>query len=470
MAIAALNALNLSVANAEKFVDSVKDNSRILSFFLGGDSVETSSDLNTDIKRSNVYKDASIVKRIKPSSVNVVTQNIPWVRGQVYNKWNSSNTSNSRHYVSYNENVYLILDNSVNNTTKENNKIPVSTPPTHTSGVVKYNDGYAYLYLYTISATDKANVNSSAFISVPDSTITTHSGKILTAEINLSDISASNLIIGEKNPIIPILSDTGAGAKIKLNTIVVSSPYATLSERLYKIIGVQVENYGTSPYTDFNLRSSLTAVLTDESAAQIADIADAITLGFSSFEGIRVRDVLIAKYAIINMEMDSSSITGEIDQTEFFNFGVLENVQKTDNTQLFSGDDTGQSFSNQLKLTVAALGTASTDPTNFETGDNLVLTTSGGSSQTQNSKTVASVAGVIVGQIKLEVHTTQLDTAEVGGKVKLAKSNEEYTIVSVTKPTIKQNSGKSLHIGATRFTLDDNQVNKRFFAQVIQRF
>jgi len=469
MTIAALNALNLSVANAEKFVDSVKDNSRILSFFLGGSSVETESNLNTDLRRSTVYKDASIIKRVQPSYVNVVAKNIPWVRGQVYNKWNSSSTSNTRHYVSYNNNVYLILDNSVNNTIRENGKIPVSTPPVHTSGVVKYNDGYSYLYLYTISATDKANVNSSEFIAVPDTTVTTHSGKILTAEIDLSEISSSNLVIGEKNPVIPILSDTGSGASIRLNTIVVSSPYATLSERLYKIIGVETINHGTTPYTDFELIPSLTAVLTDESAAQIADIAGAITIGFSSFEGIRVRDILVAKYAVINMELDSSSITGEIDQTSFFNFGILEDVQKTDGQKLFTGDDTGESFSNQLKLTIVPLGTASSDPSTFEIGDNVVISSISGSSQKQNSKVVSSKQAPFT-RINLEVHTTQLDTATTGGKITFPKNDSIYTISSVTKPNIKQNSGKTLHIGATRFSLDDNVVNKRFFAQVIQRF
>ena len=91
MTIQSLNALNLSVANAEKFVASVKDNSRILSFFVGGDSVETDSNLNTDQRRSTAFKDASIIRRVAPASVNVVIDNIRWVRGQVYNKWNSKN-------------------------------------------------------------------------------------------------------------------------------------------------------------------------------------------------------------------------------------------------------------------------------------------------------------------------------------------------------------------------------------------
>ena len=91
MTIQSLNALNLSVSNASQFVADVKDNSRVLAFFLGGSESSTDSNLNTDQQRALVYKDASIVSRVAPAGVNVVAENIPWVRGQVYNKWNSKN-------------------------------------------------------------------------------------------------------------------------------------------------------------------------------------------------------------------------------------------------------------------------------------------------------------------------------------------------------------------------------------------
>lgn len=468
MTISALNALNLSVANAEKFVSDVKNNERILSFYLGGSSEETETNLNTDNRRSLAYRDASIVTRVPSSSVNVVTRKIPWVRSQVYNKWDSTNPPTSRYYVVYNNNVYLVLDNSDFNTTEKNGKIPVSVPPTHTSGVVKGKDGYAYLYLYTITATDKANVNSSEFMSVPDKVLTSHSGKLMSVNIDLSQIDSANLIIGEKDPIIPILSDTGSGASIQLETVVVSSPYATTSERLYKIIGIRGVNYGTVPYVDFELTDSLTAILTDESATQIADIAGAISLGFSSTNGLRLRDLLGCKYVAVNLELDSSSITGEVEQREFYNFGILENVKKTDDTNLFSGDETAGSFSNQLKLNIAALGTASPEGENLTFGTNLRLETQSGTTQKQNSKFVAKKQITPFLQ-EIEVHTTKLDTAEVGGKVNVPKSDEQYTIVAVTKPQIKQNSGNVLHIGATNFSFDST-VNKRFFAQVIQRF
>ena len=470
MTIQSLNALNLSVANAEKFVASVKDNSRILSFFVGGDSVETDSNLNTDQRRSTAFKDASIIRRVAPAGVNVVIDNIRWVRGQVYNKWDSKNPPTSKYYVSYNNNVYLILDNSDLNTEKTNSTIPVSVPPVHTSGVVKGSDGYAYLYLYTITATDKANVNSSSYISVPDKVITDHAGKLMTVEIDLSEIDGDNLILtGTPNPVVPIFSDTGSGASIRFDTVVISSPSRTTSERQYRIVGVKAENYGSGGYTDFELADSIEDALS-LTAAQSADIANAMTVGFSSINGVKVRDVLGAKFVSVNLELDSSSITGEIEQKEFFNFGIFEDIEKPDGTKVFSGDDTGDSFSNQLKVTVAALGTASATGANLTTGTNLTLVTSGGTNQKQVSKFVGKKQ-VTSFQQDLEIHTTDKTFAEVGGKVKVPKSDEEYTIVSVTQPSIKQNSGKTLHIGSTRFNLNDvDGTNKRFFAQVIQRF
>ena len=335
--------------------------------------------------------------------------------------------------------------------------------------MVKGSDGYAYLYLYTISATDKANVNSSRFISVPDKVLTTHSGKLMTVEIDLSQITASNQVIGTKDAVIPILTDTGSGASIEFETVVVSSPHTTVGSRLYKIVGIKAKNYGDTPYQDFNLRDSLTAKLTEETASQILEISNAITIGFSPISGINIREILGAKFAAVNLEIDSRGISSSIDQKEFFKFGIFEDVEKIDNTKLFSGDDTGESFSNQLKLRVVAFGTASPTGGSLTVGTNLTLSNSGGSVQKQNSKFVGKKQ-ISATEQDLEVHTTNLDFVQVGGKVKVPKSDEEYTITSVTKPDIKQNSGKTLHIGSTKFTVDDNDVNKRFFAQIIQRF
>lgn len=470
MTISALDATNLSVANAGAFVDSIKNDSRVLSFFLGGDSVETSSDLNDEIRRRNAFKDASVISRINPAGCNVVVPDIKWVRGKIYGKWNTNKKPDSTYYVSYNNNVYLILGNSILNTKSGNGKTPVSIPPTHTQGVVTYDDGYTYLFLYTITATDRGNVNSSGWITVPDKVLTSHAGRITSLEIDLSVISASNLIIGEIDPTIPILSDSGSGASIKLEGVVVSSPYATLSERKYKIVGVKYVNMGTSAYRDFNLRASLTAVLTKETASQILNIYNAITLGFSVFEGMNIREILGAKYALINCEVDSAGISGSVDQREFFNFGILEDVQKPDSTPVFTGSYAKSLVSNQVKTVIAPISTASSSSSNFSVGDSITLTKAAGSTRTSSDSVVSSTQPTAF-TVGLEVHTLNVDDVETGDKIKLGKTSEEYTVTSVIRPDVKQNSGKTLHIGATRFSIDTtSSVNKRFFAQVIQRF
>lgn len=470
MTISALDATNLSVANAGAFVDSVKNNSRVLSFFLGGDSVETSADLNDETRRRDVFKTASVISRINPAGCNVVVPDIKWVRGKIYGKWNTNKKPDSTYYVTYNNNVYLILGNSDLNTKKDSGKIPVSTPPTHTSGVVTYGDGYTYLFLYTISATDKANVNSSGWIAVPDKVLTSYAGKITSLEIDLSAISTDNLIIKEIDPVIPILSDSGSGASIKLEGVVVSSPYATLSERKYKLVGIKYVNTGTSVYRDFNLRDSLTAILTRETASHILEIFNAITLGFSVTEGMNIREILGAKYAIINCETDSAGISGSVDQREFFNFGIFENIVKSDFTPVFTGSYTQTNISNQVKTVVAPLSGASASSGNFDVGNAITLTKASGATRTSSDVVVASTQPTAF-TIGLEVHTLNINDVQTGDKIKLGKTSEEYTVTSVTRPDVKQNSGKTLHIGATRFSIDtSSSVNKRFFAQIIQRF
>ena len=470
MTISALDATNLSVANASAFVDSIKKNSRVLSFFLGGDSVETSADLNDDNRRRDAFKDASVISRINPAGCNVVVPDIKWVRGTIYGKWNANKKPDSTYYVSYNNNVYLILGNSDLNTKRDSGKIPVSTPPTHTSGVVTYGDGYTYLFLYTITATDRGNVHSSGWISVPDKVLTSHGGRMTSIEIDLSTISPNNLIINTIDPVIPILSDSGSGASIKLEGVVVSSPHATLSERKYKLVGIKYINTGTSSYLDFNLRGSLEAILTKETASQVLDIYNSITVGFSVVEGMDIREVLGAKYAIVNCETDSAGISGSVDQREFFNFGIFENIVKSDFTPVFNGSYTEIPVSNQVKLVVSPLSGASASSGNFDVGNSITLTKASGATRTTSDVVVASTqpSAVTVG---LEVHTLNIDDVQIGDKIKLGKTSEEYTVTSVTRPNIKQNSGKTLHIGATRFSIDtSSSVNKRFFAQVIQRF
>jgi len=468
MALSSLSATNFSVKNAQEFVNTVKNGSRILSFFIGGSQEETSTNLNTENRRYEVFKDASVISKIQPSHVNVVAPNIVWTK-QIYQRWKSDTIISGNYYVTNNNNVYLILSNDEFNRKNYDAKIFTSIPPTHTSGVMTYDDGYSYLYLYTITATDKANVNSANWISVPDKILTSHAGKIIYISIDINSISASNLIINKKDPVIPILSDTGSGAEIRFRTHVVSSPYATTSEKRYKIIGIDVVNYGTIPYADYDLESSLMQALPEQSYAQIYDILTSITLGFSSIEGISLREILQAKYALVTCQLDSSEITSISDQRQFFNFGVLEDIKRTTGESLFTGSDENQKFSNNVKLTIAQLGTAGYVPAkeDFERTDLLIPQIT---SKVQKGTLVSSKQATSV-TVDLEVHTTDVNLYDVGSQVKLIKNNNTYTIVDVEKPVVKQNSGKSLHIGPCNFNIDNSEVvNKRFFAQVIQRF
>lgn len=98
--------------------------------------------------------------KIPPSNIGLGIPRKNWTRGTSYTGYSLQNqTDISKSYVMYNQKVYLCLNNNDNNLP---NIINSSTyPPTHSNGIVKYPDGYSWLYLYKITANVENMVNSS---------------------------------------------------------------------------------------------------------------------------------------------------------------------------------------------------------------------------------------------------------------------------------------------------------------------
>ena len=86
--------------------------------------------------------------------IGIIRKN--WSKGLNYTPWSKNNSSNS--YTFYNNRVYLCLSNNEKNISNIPNSSTI--PPTHTSGKVKYGDGYVWLYLYSISANVENMVNT----------------------------------------------------------------------------------------------------------------------------------------------------------------------------------------------------------------------------------------------------------------------------------------------------------------------
>lgn len=456
------NSVNLSVKNANEYVNSIKQGTRTLAFYLG--SIDSSSvSTNSETKRNDSYKEASFYKRIEKSEVDIVSRKINF-GGTAFQTWNPYNDIMQNYYTVYNNRVYLVIGNDLYNTSKNNENIIATAFPTHTSGIQKYTDGYEYLYLYTLNASNPIVTSNNRWMPVPDTTITNYSGKLIYKKIDVESIS--DLIISYKDPVIDILSDTGSGAKIKLKTVVQTSPSVTVSNRKYKIVGIEVVNIGTSPYLDYDLTSSLTTALVKETSATISRISSAITLGFSSIEGFNLRNLLQSQYSIITLVANTEEIESVIEQTTFNSFGVVEDITDDSGVKVFDSSSSTKIVSNNVKITTSAygIGPAPTED-DFEIKTAITLQNK---SKYQKGK-VASQRLSGGGSLIAEIEVKDKNSYEVGDTIKTGKSDQVFLISNVIKPVTKAFSGKVLHIGSTNFTTEGNSP-KTFVAQVIQRF
>ena len=455
------NSINLSVKNATEYVNSIKAGERTLAFYLG--SVDTPSiSTNSETKRNDVYKEASFFKRIEKSEIDIVSRKINF-GGTAFQTWNPYDDNIKNYYTVYNNNVYLVIGNDLYNTDQNNEQLIATTLPTHTDGIQKYSDGYEYLYLYTLNASNPIVTSNNLWMPVPDTTMSYYSGKLIYKKIDANSIS--DITISYKDPEITILSDTGTGAKIRLKTVVQTSPSVTVSNRKYKIIGIEVINIGDTAYIDYDISSSLSAVMTKESSANISRIASAITLGFSSIEGFNLRNLLQAQYSIITLIANTEDIESVIEQTQFNSFGIVEDIKDDSDNLVFTPTSTTKIVSNNVKITATQLSGSTSILDDFEVKTTLTL-----QNKTKYSKGKVASSKLSGGSsLVSEIEISDKNQYQINDTLKSAKSSSVYIINSVTRPSTKAFSGKVLHIGSTNFSTEGSSP-KTFVAQVIQRF
>ena len=468
MPIVTTNSINLSVENATRYINDIKRDTRILSFFLGSTATQAGTPGSSEQRRIESYREASFYRVIDKDNVDVVTKKNDWAQVP-FQTWNLFTDNLNNHYCVNANNVYLVIGNSELNTTKDDEQQSPSTRPTHTNGIVKHNDGYEYLYLYTISASGRNVTSGNLWIPVPDINLDQYEGRLLYKKINAAVLS--NIEISYRNPEIPILSDTGAGAVIRLNTVPLSTPSTTESQKRFQIVGIEVVNIGTTEYQDADTRESLTVSMPNETAATVLAIFNAITLGFSNTENFKVRNIVHAKYAMISLIATSNEISTVTDQTEFFSFGVVEDIKDTSGNLAFKTSkpilNNEKIKTNNVKITVGKNG-LSAAPTTTEFTPNTQLTLQS-KSRFQKGRVASAKAGAS-DKIISEVQIQDINQYEAGDTVKSAKSSTVFLIDSVIKPTVGAFSGKTLHIGDTTFNTENNTKLKTFVTQVIQRF
>ena len=136
--------------NAKKFVTDTGTKKQLF-VFVGSDSSDSTS--NSTQTNSDIWNRADFSVRIGQNSVIPVVQNIKWTQQNPYVPWSSLQENTGNFYTYNNQTGYVYLCVSDNEDNRKD-KIGYSVSrirPTHTSGTVKYSDGYTWKVLYRIT-------------------------------------------------------------------------------------------------------------------------------------------------------------------------------------------------------------------------------------------------------------------------------------------------------------------------------
>jgi len=183
-----------------------------------------------------------------------------------------------------------------------------------------------------------------------------------------------------------------------------------------------------------------------------------------------LRELLESKYALINCRVTSTEISKVSNQRSFFKFGIVENLVNDNGTSVFTKASI-EPVKNNVTITVSqyGLGTVPNEnnfaeasalelanKTNYATGNTV------SSSENQSSSD----------KVDLEIQVFDKNNYKVGDRIKNPSTGAIHTITEVTIPDVKEQSGRSLHIGETRFSFTNTEeINaKTFIGQIIQRF
>tara|TARA_R110002051_G_scaffold216147_6_gene280515 strand:- start:138 stop:1574 length:1437 start_codon:yes stop_codon:yes gene_type:complete len=468
---------NFGVSNAEDVFNKIQTEDTIYSFYLG--SVVTPTDsANSPVRGTNVYKDASVFKKIAPTDVTIVVEKNDF-EAKPFNTWSSNSASLNNFYCYYNGNVYLVIGNNGNNNSNLDGKISPSTttPPSHTYGIKKYGE-YEFLYLFSVQAQDRVVLSGNLWIPVPSTsnTIPFYSGSLIEKKINVD--SLSDILIGYGNPVIPIVSDTGINASIKLITELMSNVNTTKSQQKFKIVGIEVTDAGNN-YLDYDLGDSLETVLSDESAVTRNAIENAITLGFTPID-VTIREILQANHMLVTASITSTEIAANTDQTQFFSHGLIRGLKDKSGNDFFIKGVCGSDglTSNNVKITTSNAGFSVLGSTaaasqvgsfasvlSLNSANSTNTTTQKGkiaSSKTASGSTIITEA---------QVHKNPYKTSD--GLTN--KYGTTFVITAIQDTNVKEGSGTVINIGDTNFNISGagdpgDHFPKTFITQYLNRF
>lgn len=143
--------MSIKSERVQKYISEI--GTKTQKYLLLGTSSTTSSSNDSDSSSINLWRDSQITYRIGKNDVIGVVPNVTWRQSVVYTPWNAT-TTNIGSYYAYNQLngvVYLCLSDNDKNRKDLRGKSVSTIPPSHTTGIQRYADGYQWLALYKIT-------------------------------------------------------------------------------------------------------------------------------------------------------------------------------------------------------------------------------------------------------------------------------------------------------------------------------
>ena len=228
-----------------------------------------------------------------------------------------------------------------------------------------------YYYLYQINANDNLN-----------------EGGVVSAFIDLSGFSTSQLITTSSNPEFAITSNSGYGARIRLRT--------TINNGSYIISGIEVLEGGYY-YKDITLEMDPNSISIDSDM-----LVSAIQVNLDTIDGLGFDpvDVLNAQHVMVDARIEKKTINDATsiilpDKLNFF--GLVQNPSSTVGTNIItSGSNKNQKLDIVYRTTILAEVSTDTSIT-LPTTDNIYNTQ--GVNSTNPSVTSSTTNGVFIGGV-----------------------------------------------------------------------
>ena len=344
------------ILNASNFIDSVLNSSNSYYVFVGLSNPSTSGfgrnstwDTNTPNPVDNIdyinHNKSTILfgKKITSANIRRVIRRIDWISGTRYEMYRPDYSSNNRSPITdsmrlYDTNyyvinsdyrVYICIDNGsdVNNPTGNVSE----TEPSFTDlEPVRFNDGYVWKYLFTISPSDIIKFDSTEYISLPNDWESSTDPQILAVRENgnsslndnqIKKVYVNNVGAGYTNGIIScnIVGDgSGATASVEITSGSISDVTVTSGGKNYTYALVDLRTVSGTGVTSF--------------AELIPIIPPSKGHGYNLYQELGADKILI--YA----RFDDSTKDFPVD-TKFAQVGIIKNPTNYDSANIYTQNE-----------------------------------------------------------------------------------------------------------------------------------